>query len=85
MQEGIAWGSARARRHPTKHIASLPCRTPPAPLSWCQLDVRMTLSVERLGARRCRQTLEGHVNVQLLGVGRVVEGIVRDSLVSTYK
>lgn len=50
-----------------------------------RLDVRMTLSVERLGERWCRQSLEGHVNVQLLGVGRVVEGIVRDSLVSTYR
>lgn len=31
-------------------------------------------------ARMLRQVLEGHIRVRMFGVGRIVEGIVKDSL-----
>ncbi|PRW59437.1 hypothetical protein C2E21_2158 [Chlorella sorokiniana] len=51
-----------------------------------KLDVRMTMTIEEAeGGAACRQILEGHIRVKMFGVGRIVEGIVKDSLQNTYK
>ncbi len=47
--------------------------------------MRLTLTIEAIDEHSCRQTLQGHIRVSLFGVGRVVEKIVKDSLVRTYK
>lgn len=36
-------------------------------------------------ARPCVQILEGHLRVKMFGVGRIVEGIVKDSLINVSK
>lgn len=51
----------------------------------CCLQIHLTLTIEELGPGRCRQSLTGRIRVNVFGVGRVVEGIVRDSLQTTYR
>eukprot|EP00887_Chlorella_sp_A99_P004576 scaffold4.g4576.t1 len=56
-----------------------------SPLLGDKLDIRMTLTIEEVDAESCVQRLEGTIHVGIFGVGRVVESIIRDSLVNTYK
>lgn len=41
--------------------------------------------IEEIDENTCRQVLQGHIKVNMFGVGRIVEGIVKDSLQNTYK
>lgn len=50
-----------------------------------QLDIRLRLTVAPTGPDACRQTLEGRIRVGILGLGRIVEGIVKDQLAATYR
>lgn len=44
-----------------------------------------TFSVLCSNVLRRLQVLTGHIRVNMFGVGRIVEGIVKDSLQNTYK
>jgi len=50
-----------------------------------KLHVRTTLTIEDMGGGRSRQTLSGVVHVRILGIGRVVEKLVCESIQNTYK
>lgn len=51
-----------------------------------KLDIQLTLTIEEVEPGvSCRQILEGHIRVKMFGVGRIVEGIVKESLDNTYK
>ncbi|KFM22920.1 hypothetical protein F751_6429 [Auxenochlorella protothecoides] len=66
---------------------------PPYSLSVCtespmlghKLDIRLRLTVAPTGPDACRQTLEGRIRVGIFGLGRIVEGIVKDQLAATYR
>lgn len=47
--------------------------------------MELTLTVEEAGPGACRQVLQGRMRVHILGVGRVVEGKLRDKLAATYR
>lgn len=49
------------------------------------MQIQLTLTIEEVDAETCRQSLDGHIIVRIFGVGRVVEAIVKESLVNTYK
>lgn len=50
-----------------------------------KLDVQLKLIIEAVDENTCRQVLAGSIKVNMFGVGRIVEGIVKDSLQNTYK
>ncbi|GAB4823916.1 hypothetical protein N2152v2_010962 [Parachlorella kessleri] len=50
-----------------------------------KLDVRLELVIEEVDENTCRQVLQGYIRVNMFGVGRIVESIVKDSLTNTYK
>ncbi|KAL4425872.1 hypothetical protein ABPG75_009888 [Micractinium tetrahymenae] len=71
------------------HIASPPYKIfvrTESPFLKDKLDIQLTLTIEEVEPGvSCRQILEGHLRVKMFGVGRIVEGIVKDSLINTYK
>ena len=50
-----------------------------------QLDVSLCLEIEPLTAASCRQTLHGRIKVGIFGMGRIIEGVIKDQLQTTYK
>eukprot|EP00899_Mesostigma_viride_P020852 jgi/Mesvir1/28769/Mv19734-RA.1 len=55
------------------------------PLFQNKVDIGGTLTIESVGAQTCRQTLEGHVNVDVFGLKKPVEQLIIRSLETTYK
>lgn len=49
-----------------------------------QVDIHSTLSIVAEGPDTCRQVLTGEVSVKLVGLGRLVENVIVESLKQTY-
>ncbi|KAL6771230.1 hypothetical protein ACKKBF_B34465 [Auxenochlorella protothecoides x Auxenochlorella symbiontica] len=56
-----------------------------SPMLGHKLDIRLRLTVAPTSPDACRQTLEGRIRVGIFGLGRIVEGIVKDQLAATYR
>ena len=50
-----------------------------------QAKIESNLIIEALTPETCRQTLEGIVEIKIVGLGHVVEKIVVDNLRNVYK
>lgn len=53
-------------------------------LIW-QAKIDSWLSIEELTPTTCRQTLEGTVEIKILGLGTIAERIIVDNLKGVYK
>ena len=56
-------------------------------LSACcvQTTLRSRLIIESLGPKRCRQTLQGSIDVRVAGLGKTVEKIIVQQLTKVYQ
>ena len=50
-----------------------------------QAKIESNLIIEEVTSETCRQTLEGSVEIKIIGLGHVVEKIVVDNLRNVYK
>ena len=50
-----------------------------------QAKIESSLIIEEVTPESCRQTLEGSVEIKIVGLGHVVEKIVVDNLKNVYK
>ncbi len=49
-----------------------------------QVDIHSTLTIAEEGPQACRQILQGEVNVKIVGLGRLIENVIVESLKQTY-
>lgn len=82
--------AARQPAGPAARRRTVPGRATSAPASCSfatllQLDVQLRLMIQPTSATSCRQTLEGTIRVKVFGLGKIVEGIIRDQLAATYR
>lgn len=50
-----------------------------------QAKIESFLIIEEVTPETCRQTLEGTVDIKILGIGHVAEKIIVDNLKNVYK
>lgn len=50
-----------------------------------QAKIESYLIIEEVTPETCRQTLEGTIDIKLIGLGHVVEKIVVDNLKNVYR
>lgn len=56
-----------------------------AGLTWLQTTLKSKLIIDSLGPTRCRQTLQGSVDVLMTGIGRTAEKIIVQQLAKVYE
>ena len=50
-----------------------------------QTTLKSRLIIESLGPHKCRQTLEGSIDVRVAGLGKTAEKIIVQQLTKVYK
>ena len=49
-----------------------------------QATVKLQLAIEEVGSATCRQVLQGTVDINIMGLGKIVEKLVVDNLQKVY-